>query len=463
MISGRDERTETARMPRLLFLAHSFPPKNTIGCVRTYSMAKWLTRRGWEVTVVTPRESAWGQRDGAMDFHRRLLREGIRCIRTEHHWQSLLAAADRRSLLGWIAGGVARRSAPFLGIEREAGWVGDVERACAGLTGDDVDLVLASGPPFVSFELARRLAERLGCPYVLDYRDLWTKNPHAFKAASKRLLARERRAVEGSAAALGVSPSLVQSVQRGFAGSKPMHVISNGYDPEELEGVPRHDFGHFAIVYTGTLYPPKRGVEPLMAALLRLEVLKPEDDDWTFHYYGSQGDYVRRVAESFGIAHRTRMHGTVPRPEALAAVRGANLAVVISSVYEEATLEEKGIVTGKVFEEIGLRTPLLVIAPAGSDLDGILAATGLGKRFAGTEIDAMAAFLLERMRGGAPKPRDTDVYSWETIGRQLDDVLRGALFRKEAGDAGARRRPPARSLPRPQGSVVERAASGKEA
>ena len=416
-------------LPRLLFLAHGFPPKNTIGCVRTYSIAKWLTRRGWEVTVVTPRESTWGQSDGATDVHRRLLREGIRCIRTEHHWQSLLSAGtDRRSApLVWIAGGLARRGAAILGIERETGWVRDAERACSGLTPDDVDLVLASGPPFVSFELARRLATRLGCPYVLDYRDLWTKSPHAIRPAPQWVVKLERIVVQASAATIGVSPSLAQSLQDEFALAKATSVISNGFDPEEMSAVERHDFGHFAIVYTGTFYPPKRAVEPLMAALERLDTVTPASDDWAFHYYGPQDDYVQRAAESFRVGHRTRTHGVVPRAEALSAVHGAGVAVVISSVYERASLEEKGIVTGKVFEEIGLGAPTLVIAPEGSDLAGILAATGLGRRFAGTQIDGIVDFLRERMNDPAPQPLDTSRFSWANIGAKLDGVLRGCL------------------------------------
>ncbi len=233
--------------------------------------------------------------------------------------------------------------------------------------------------------------------------------------------------MEASAATIGVSPSLAGSLQEEFALLKATHVITNGFDPEELARVPKLDFGHFAIVYTGSFYPPKRGVEPLMAAMQRLDSVVPPDDRWAFHYYGNQGDYVRRVADAFRVGHRTLIHGSVPRAEALCAIRGASVAVVISSIFERASLAEKGIVTGKVFEEIGLGAPLLVIAPEGSDLDGILATTGLGKRFAGTEIDGIVAFLRERMDGGELRPRNTEMYSWASIGDQLDAVLRDSL------------------------------------
>jgi glycosyltransferase involved in cell wall biosynthesis len=190
--------------------------------------------------------------------------------------------------------------------------------------------------------------------------------------------------------------------------------------------VPKHDYGHFAIVYAGMFYPPKRTAGPLMAALQRLEQLDGKET-WKFHYYGYQGEYVLNSAREFNVEHRVVIHGNVPRAEALSAVRGANVAVVISSVYAQGSLQDKGIVTGKVFEAIGLGTPLLAIAPEGSDLEGVLSLTGLGKRFTGEEVEGMAVFLRDAMNGGTPLDFSSEPFSWATIVDQLDGVLREAV------------------------------------
>jgi hypothetical protein len=175
----------TRRGARLLFLAYEFPPTKTSGSIRAYETAKWLTRKGWEVTVVTPNQCLWGGTDGAEEFYDELSRQAIRCIRTGHRWRWLVASQreQNKHFAAWALSGVGRWIAAFLGIERETGWVRDAERACAGLVPDDVDLILASGPPFVSFELARRLAHRLDRRCLLDYRDPWTRKS-AYEAAS---------------------------------------------------------------------------------------------------------------------------------------------------------------------------------------------------------------------------------------------------------------------------------------
>jgi|SRR5215831_3185647 len=433
--SGSENRAPDVvgrRRPRLLFLTYAFPPMNAIGCVRAYNIAKWLTRRGWEVTAVTPYEAAWGQATDVMTLHEDLCHQGIRCIRTPHHWRSLLPILiDRRKhFLSWAGGGICRRLAAILGIEREVGWIADAAKACAGLNPDDVDLILASGPPFGSFELARRLAERLERPFVLDYRDLWAGNPYAKRSARSGPIEKEKALLAASSAVIGISPSLVQSLRSQFGLTQTVKVITNGFDPEELARIPRHAFGHFAIVYTGQFYPPKSTVDPLMAALRTIDRAGSEQPHWAFHYYGYQGEYVRSVARGFGVEHRVVIGGRVPRPAALAAVRGADIAVVISSVYEQGSLQDKGVVTGKVFEAIGLGTPLLVIAPAGSDLEEVLAVTGLGKRFAGTEIDGIAGFLRDVMNGGIPRALSAELFSWSNISHQFDHALREAGGRR---------------------------------
>jgi glycosyltransferase involved in cell wall biosynthesis len=138
-------------------------------------------------------------------------------------------------------------------------------------------------------------------------------------------------------------------------------------------------------------------------------------------------DHIREQADRFGLTDRIVFHGRVPRREALSALKGASLAVVITSVAEQDTLEDKGIVTGKIFEAIGLATPVLLVAPIGSDARAITAPTGLVKGFTGTDIQGMASFLKDVVCGRAPQPQDIEACSWTTIAKNLDAVLRGVV------------------------------------
>src|SRR5262249_54324589 len=153
------------------------------------------------------------------------------------------------------------------------GWIGAAKQACSTLTADDVDVILATGTPFAAFRLAKSLSDRLGRPYVLDYRDPWSENPHPQVPAllDSNITQKEAKLLAGCAAVTIVSQSWALSMARRFNLGAKLHVITNGYDQGELAGVELHQFGHLAIVYTGSFYPPKRVVSPVLAALKRLK------------------------------------------------------------------------------------------------------------------------------------------------------------------------------------------------
>jgi glycosyltransferase involved in cell wall biosynthesis len=427
----RDQK-DTIRRPKLLFLAHPFPPLRVIACVRTWNIAKYLTRLGWDVTVVTPLPSVWRNVENAGVLSIVLEKEGIQRILTEQRWRFFdpkhLNCSNRG--LTRVLGGVCRRIAAWLQVEYGAiGWIKAAESACGFLTPNDVDVILATGSPFCSFGLAKRLADRLGRPYVLDYRDPWTDHPHASFRPRTKIIREEKQLLAGCAAGTVVSPSWAESFDRRFDIGHKLHVVTNGYDPEELATVKPHVFGHFAIVYTGAFYSRMRVITPVMVALKRIkDGTKGNGSEWFFHYYGDGEEHVRYEASKFGVQERVVMHGNVSRAEALSAVRGANVALVISSIFAENTQNDKGWIPGKLFEPLGLGTPILLIAPPGSDATQIVEETGMGRGFVGTDTEGIVRFLSNTAQT-EPNKRSTytDRYSWPVLAARLDRILRGVI------------------------------------
>lgn len=416
--------------PQVLFLAYSFPPRNAAGSVRLWNMARYLARLGWRVTVVAPAPALLRNPEGSERVTALLAHEGIRYLVTDHRWRCL-SPQDLKCWnqnIGWLAGGVCRAIARNLGVEKAIGWVMAAEHACSSLSSKDVDLILASGSPYVAFRLAKRLSERLGRPYVLDYRDPWAGNPHNERSSWVNSVQEETSLLKDCAAVTIVSPSWGVGLDRAYGVGAKLHVVPNGYDPNEMAEVKAYDFDHCAIVYTGTFYPPKRVISPFLAALKHLkESLGTGSNRWCFHYYGTDERHVREQAERFGLTDQIKLHGKVSRREALSAVKGAHLAIVITSIEDEGTLEDKGIVTGKIFEAIGVGTPVLLIAPKDSDAITTTEATGLVKSFLGTDIQGMASFLKKVVHGQVPNANNVEMFSWENIITNLDCVLRKAL------------------------------------
>lgn len=412
---------------KLLLIAGYFPPISySTGSVRTWNTAKYMARLGWRVTVVTPDPTLIRPCyvENAAQVAADLQRENIHRITTGIRWRDLSAGLFDYPLRGprWFVGGIFRRLASHLDIDYWSGWNSVAEKACSGLTPLDVDVILVSGAPHISFRLAQRLSRRLRRPYVLDYRDLWTRNPHQ-RPGSAAKIRQERELLNGCSAVTVISPSIASVLNDQHGVGPKLHVVTNGYDEDSLRHVMPHDFGHFAIVYAGALPPPNLVITPLMVALKDLKGHPAAARDWKFHYYGPDGEYVRRDVAQLDLSSNVFVHGKVSHAEALSALRGANIAVVITSVAENASIEQKGIITGKIFEAIGLRIPLLIIAPPGSDVEAIAEVAGLGRCFRASDTEGVIAFLIDALHGRVPAARRPEQFSWASIGRAMDSVL----------------------------------------
>src|SRR5688572_18522410 len=99
--------------PKLLFLVWNFPPVQAIASVRTWNVAKYLARLGWDVTVVTPRPELWRHLESPEKVQAELRSEGIRQILTDHDWRFLspIHLICWNQGLGWLLGGMCRRIA----------------------------------------------------------------------------------------------------------------------------------------------------------------------------------------------------------------------------------------------------------------------------------------------------------------------------------------------------------------
>jgi glycosyltransferase involved in cell wall biosynthesis len=213
-----------------------------------------------------------------------------------------------------------------------------------------------------------------------------------------------------------------------FALGAKLHVITNGYDPEELVAVRPKEFSEFAIVYAGTFYPPKGIIDPVFEALAPLnEARDSQRYQWRFHYYGDQIGLVERAASRWGIRDRITLRGRRSRAECLSALKGADIGVVVTTVQETNDLADLGIVTGKVFESTSLAKATLIVAPNGSDLALMFQEESNVEVLPGSSIQQITHFFRRRFSASTPTLNPSGEFAWPSLVRKLDAVLRSAL------------------------------------
>jgi glycosyltransferase involved in cell wall biosynthesis len=399
-----------AKQKRILFITYFYPPFKGIASIRTGNIALYLSELGWDVTVVKPDPGLWESPQLTTTYNK-ILHSGIKHVYTGHQLKFLspfIPGSDRK--LYW------------LGI----GWEISTKALLTRICQDHYDVVLASGPPFSTFRLAEIVANKNNIPLVLDYRDLWTRgNPFRIKRPKDSVeYISEKRIVNEAALLITVSRGLKSCLIENFNIGSKIHILENGYNPNELGSINPMDFGHPAIVYAGELYPPKRSLSPIFAALkIIIDHKYDVPDNWRFHYFGASSQLVKAEASAFNLMDRVIIHDFVPREQALSANKGSVVSVVITTISANLVEEEKGVVTGKIYDLIGLGSRILLVTPHGSDAEALVRETGLGESYNGEEINKIAEYICRCFNEKKPESFAVDHYSWPKLSSRLDVIL----------------------------------------
>jgi glycosyltransferase involved in cell wall biosynthesis len=234
---------------RVLVLAYFFPPLGGAGVQRTLKFVRYLEPLGWVATVVSTKSRHYPARDPS------LLKEipaSAEVLRTRAlplaNWLSLppyyLGLKRMAAFLNWPDGGI--------------GWMPfALATALRAARRNRPDVVYSTSAPYGSHLVALLVARLTGLPWVADFRDEWSANPHL--ADQPRALAwlseRAERAITREANGVVVAAGYFQL--RGLADDDPRRVeIANGVDeddfPTRVEAAPRRD--RFVLSHVGTLY-----------------------------------------------------------------------------------------------------------------------------------------------------------------------------------------------------------------
>lgn len=441
-------------MRTLLLITGSFLPCAGSGVHRNVGYAKYLPQYGWRTIVLAKRpppgaptgspEVPWDGRYCQVVGTRSL--ELLRAMRalygaaTGRRAQRDPQEAARAKLRETGPGRVLwRLASQFLFIpDADIGWL--PYAVAAGrriMAGRRVDAILSSGPPFTAHIVGLVLSARFGVPLVADFRDPWTQSAYV-DARQERLLGgaldrRLERAVLGRAAAvIGVSRPLVDAMAaiRVARLAEKLHVITNGFDPEDFRGVSREVPAEFTITYTGSFMWEQQSISPVLAALR---------------------DLVER-GEVPTTKIRLRVVEAYPQ-DTLSAVRAHNLADIVTVLtglpHRQAIQEQlnasvllllvgrdrrtEGVYTGKIFEYLAAGRPILALAPPGGVAASLIREARAGVVVGGGDPDelgrAILAFYREyEARGSVAWAGDPTVvgrYARPRLAGQLASLLDG--------------------------------------
>jgi len=407
---------------RVLMVAPAFPPNDGIGPVRNGKVAKWLTEMGHHVRVVTAHQP----------YHSRLLKIEVP---TEHvvYVPYIDLAAPSRVVQGGRAKQIANSNRPASLLRRRLKslwrliqivvhfpdhfilWYPAAVRAADRVAGSfSPDIVYSSSPPFTAHVAARRIARKIGVPWVADFRDLWADSHHtAGYPKVRKHLERvfEKHILKDAAGIVTASPAFTEIMQRWH--NQPMLTMTNGYDPEDYptKGVRCAEEGKLSLVYAGTFYD-NFDVSLLLRAL---RLLGPDAERVRLTFFGKGLEPVVIAASRLEVSGLVDVRGPVPRDEAMALQVGADAFVLFTWTDERFG----GWLPAKLFSYLGAQRPILAIGPHGNPLGRFIEALGVGR--SASSAEEAASIIAEWLR----EKSSANTVSWRG-GSEVESFRRSA-------------------------------------
>lgn len=365
---------------KVLIITYYWPPAGGSGVQRWLKFVKYLQDFGIEPIVYTVDNSNYPKEDDSLiseiPKNITVLKNPIFEPTDVFFWKQKgvkkkdVANSTNNSLLSFIRGN-------FFIPDPKIFWVKSSVKFLQNYLKDHpIDVIISTGPPHSMHLIAQKISKKNNIKWIADFRDPWTdlyynnefKQLSFAKEKNKKL---EKSVLENANCVLTVSNSLKKDFLKT---AKNVAVITNGFDSEVLQDENVVLDSKFTISYIGLL--PKQS-NPVVFFKVLKKLCDANDEfknDVQLLFVGDISSEVRLEIEKNNLAEITQIKGYVPHKESIEFQKKAQvLLLLIPNVPKSA-----GILTGKLFEYITAKRPILALGPENGDLAVILQNTNAG-------------------------------------------------------------------------------------
>jgi glycosyltransferase involved in cell wall biosynthesis len=364
---------------KILLICYAFPPYPGIGGRRWVKFAKYLRRRGHQVTVIASENpypdkvSEWSKDAEQLTVHQLPLNFPKALI----------------TFPGGISGRIryrlalqkVKRQGKGNYYDRALFWEKPLlKEASALIEKEGIKNVIVSGAPFHLVHHASKLKKMYPeIHFIADFRDLWVADDSlsALGSLDEERKKEEARMEEEVCKAADVITCVSEEMAAYFnkiAGSTKARVVLNGYDTDDFKGLRQTEKKEDRIrfVFTGNLYNNLDPVfKPFCEALLRIKKEKPDIyKKLRFDFYGTSAMAQREIVKEkeLGAIH---FHAPVSLQKTLEEINASDYCLLfLNDVYAFS-------LSTKFCEYIALRKPIVLFSKKGKASE-FIETNGLG-------------------------------------------------------------------------------------
>lgn len=365
-------------MKNVLMLTYMFYPCNHIASLRAAKTAKYLPEYGWNPIIVCPKwtkeNSEYFDAEMVPEFDRSNVAKAIDYENNLGHsiFRKLLAKCMSNPDPRILVVRILRKFALLLEKHPPEFYYGAIAFLRKYLRTNRIDSVWATEP--VCYTLADWIHKNFGIPWVADFRDIYDqKGLPEHERGQSYLKKIEPRMISSASAVVTVSEHLRRVLQARH--KKPVYLITNGFDPSDYSGEVQLNQKFLNIVYTGKIIFPLSDPSPLFQALKTLiSTQKIESSKLCVSFYGTESENIldQLIRNIPALRNVVRIF---PRVSFRESIKTQKQACILLHLAHGG---QKGIMTGKIFEYLGARRPILCIPGDNDCVDALLKETQAG-------------------------------------------------------------------------------------
>lgn len=422
-------------MKKVLIITYYWPPSGGAGVQRWLKFVKYFSEFGITPIIITvdPTVAEYPQRDES------LLKDvpaDIKIIKT-----------DYKNIYNYYKRFTKSKNAPYGGFANEAnptlkqkfarfirgnfflpdprkGWNKFViPKAEQLIISGETDIIITTGPPHSTHLIGLKLKQRFkNIKWIADFRDPWTDiyyNNILYQSLIAQQINKnyEKKVLEACNTLITVSPSLKRLLEKKTSKNitEKIIVIPNGYDDDDFAGLEEISPNkQFTITYTGTMadsYP----IDSFLQAVQEFSDQFPIK----VRFVGTISENLKNKMES-ALKDIVEFIAPVPHKESIEfLLQSSVLLLIIPNI-----IENKGILTGKLFEYIRANRPVLCLGPTDSDTSEFITECKCGKTFDYQDSAGIAKYLNEICHNKSQynSPVKTE-YSRRLLTKQLSQII----------------------------------------
>jgi glycosyltransferase involved in cell wall biosynthesis len=428
-------------LKKVLIVTYYWPPSGGPGVQRWLKFVKYLKDYGWQPVVYTVESGEYALIDNSLEQE---IGPDVEVIK-KPIWEPFTAYKKLvgikgnqqlgrdalvedanvgllKSLAIWIRGNV------FIPDARKF-WVSPSVKFLQNfILENNIEAIITTGPPHSLHLIGLKLKKKLNIPWLADFRDPWTtidyyKSLKLSKWADEKHHRLEKEVLYKADAVVVVGNAMKEEFEG--KSNRKVEVIMNGFDKADtssIENVPLDK--EFTIVHAGS-FLKRRNPEVLWEVL---EGLINENagfkEKLKIKLIGKVDGHVLESLKKHQLDGHLELLSYVPHSEVIRHQKAAQVLLLPIDNFEGA----KWVLTGKLFEYLAAKRPVLCIGPEDGDAASVIAQTSSGFTVGFDEhhkLKELMRDLYQSFEDGKLEVENTGVEKFER--RELTRQLAGLL------------------------------------